>query len=68
MSQSDAILEALKAGDRLTALEALERFGTLRLAARVAELREQGHPIESEPVRLPNGKHVVRYHLEARHG
>lgn len=68
MSQCDAILAALKAGERLTALEALERFGTLRLAARVAELRQAGHPVESEPVRLPNGKHIVRYHLEVHHG
>jgi hypothetical protein len=61
-SQCDAILRALKSGDRITPLEALGRFGTLRLAARVAELREAGHAIETDIVEF-NGKHVASYRM-----
>lgn len=50
MSQQDAILEALKRGETLTPKDALERFGCFRLAARVRDLREQGHLIETVPM------------------
>ena len=38
MTQTDEILQALRAGERLTPLAALERFGCFRLAARIHEL------------------------------
>lgn len=63
-SQNAEILRWLRQGHGLTALEALERFGCNRLAARVADLKEAGHPIVSELVTLPNGKRVSRYTLE----
>lgn len=37
MSQTHEILEALKAGDKLTHLEAERRFNCARLAARIDE-------------------------------
>ena len=38
-SQTSQILEALKNGDTLTPLDALNRFGCFRIGARVWELR-----------------------------
>lgn len=45
-SQSSAILSTLKAGRRLSPLDALQEFGCLRLAARICDLRRDGHLIE----------------------
>jgi len=60
-TQNTAILTWLQAGNTLTSLEALDRFGCNRLAARVADLREAGHPIEAQMVTLANGKRVAQY-------
>jgi hypothetical protein len=63
MSQTEAILGHLKRGHMLTAHNALRLFGTLRLAARIAELRARGHDVLSEPIKLPSGKRVAGYWL-----
>ena len=44
MSQKTAILDMLKRGP-VTPLDALSKLGCFRLAARVRELREEGHSI-----------------------
>ena len=44
MSQKTAILDLLKRGP-VTPLDALSKLGVFRLAARVRELREEGHSI-----------------------
>jgi len=61
-SQEKRILEALRAGDKLTPLDALERFGCFRLGARIHDLRRKGWPIESEIVKR-GGKRVAVYWL-----
>jgi uncharacterized protein (DUF1684 family) len=61
-TQNAAILAFLQAGNTLTSLDALDRFGCNRLAARVADLREAGHPITAQMVTLANGKRVAQYH------
>lgn len=63
MSQTDQILEALKAGEKLTQLDALNRFGCFRLGARVHELRQTGLDVKSRLVATPSGKHVSEYSL-----
>jgi hypothetical protein len=63
MSQSEAILEHLKSGESLTALQALSLFNCLRLGARVLDLRREGHDIRTETIRTPSGKNVARYTL-----
>ena len=63
MSQKAEILATLKEGERLTALDALERFGCFRLAARIHELKQEGWNIVPEDVTLPNGKVVAAYRL-----
>lgn len=63
MSQCDRIGIYLKKGKTLTALEALERFGCMRLAARIADLRERGWEIVSERIER-NGKKFSRYRMQ----
>jgi hypothetical protein len=43
----------------------LHEFGCFRLASRVLELRQMGHPIVVEKVKTPTGKHVARYRMGA---
>lgn len=62
MTQSAAILSALSSGP-LTPLDALDRFGCFRLAARIDELRQQGHQIDTFRRKLPSGKTVAEYRL-----
>ena len=47
MSQSKQILNYLKSGNKLNPLQALKKFGCFRLGARIFDLKEQGHNIES---------------------
>lgn len=61
-SQTHAILAHLKRGHSLTPMEALRRFGCLRLAARCADLREAGYRIRSRMVSVGDKK-VARYWL-----
>lgn len=64
-SQCGQILAYLKKGKTLTPAEALKRFGCLRLAARVRDLRDQGYRIRTEMIRVmaANGRmaRVARY-------
>lgn len=65
MTQAEAILVLLahRGPMGLTPLEALELVGTMRLAARVAELQAEGYDITNEWTTTPNGKRVARYVL-----
>ena len=51
MSQEDAVMDYLLTGAELTPLEALQKFGCLRLAARIFDLRRQGVDIAERTVR-----------------
>ena len=68
MTQNEALLDELRSRGNhgITALEALDRIGTMRLAARVHELRKQGHKIVSHPFRTKSGdkNKVALYVLE----
>lgn len=59
-SQTQAVLQHLKAGRTLTAIEALEQYRILRLAARVNDLRGRGEKIDTQMV-TDNGKRFARY-------
>ena len=62
MTQDDRILASLKAGNSLTGLQALDLFGTMKLATRVSELKRQGFDIRS--VRIHKGeKSFCEYRL-----
>lgn len=61
-SQCKQILSHLQAGNTISPIGALERFGCFRLSARIYDLREQGHDISMEVV-PKNGKRFARYKL-----
>lgn len=62
MSQNDLILRHLRHRP-ITALEAFELYGCLRLAARISNLKEQGHAITSVS-KTSNGKRFSMYSLD----
>jgi len=62
-TQAGRILEYLRAGNRITALEALDAFGCFRLAARIHELRRDGWQINERTVETRGGKKVAEYWL-----
>ena len=67
MSQTKAIYRLLcDRPDGITALEALNECGSLRLAARISDLRASGHIIDTKLETQPNGKRVARYFLVKR--
>lgn len=59
-SQCSAIARHLRAGKSLTALEALQKFGCLRLAARCFELRKRGMKILSYTTKVGRGEQAKR--------
>jgi len=61
MTQNEQILNCLKTGP-VTPLGALKLFGCLRLAARIYDLRADGHEIHCERFDV-SGKTVGRYTL-----
>ncbi|MNF74090.1 hypothetical protein D3C87_1058340 [compost metagenome] len=71
-SQCDKILSWLKAGNPLTAIGALDKFGCNRLAARIADLRKVGHEISSTRIVVFNREgskcHVAEYRLAGAGG
>ena len=62
-TQEERILDWLLSGRPLTALEALEQFGSFRLAARICELRRV-IPIRSTKVKTQTGKRVEQYWID----
>jgi hypothetical protein len=65
MTQCDQILAALKQGVPLTPIDALKRFNCFRLAARIRDLREEGHVIVTETIER-NGKTFASYRYVRR--
>lgn len=63
-SQTAMIAAYLMKGNRLTAMEALQRFACLRLAARIEELRRQGMEIITEMIQVLGGARVAEYSLK----
>ena len=61
MSQLKEILESLREGP-ITPLEALDRHGCFRLAARIEELRQAGHQVVTHRV-SHDGKSFAQYVL-----
>ena len=61
MSQKDLILAHLRAGRVLNPLEALQKFGVFRLAARVFELRIAGWDVQMRRLKTSSGKTVALY-------
>ena len=65
MSIKTNILEYLRSGKSLTALEALDLFGTMNLRNRISELRAEGHNIKDTPIHNKvTGKRYSNYWLD----
>ena len=47
-SQNKSILEYMQKNDFITPMEALKKFNCMRLAARIADLKAEGHKIITE--------------------
>ena len=62
-SQTDKILDYMLDGHSITPLEALNRFGCSRLAARVADIRAKGYLVYAEFITTVSGKRIKRYYL-----
>ena len=62
MSQTNEILDHLKRNKSITAMEALEKYGCFRLAARILDLKKAGHNIHTE-MTVKNDKHYATYQL-----
>ena len=59
-TQKLRILSYLKSGQSITSRKAKDKFGCERLAARVHELRENGHPIQKTMVEVPTRDGTTR--------
>ena len=64
MSQYNQILQHLKSGKTLTQMGALNKFGCMRLGARIHEIKSKGHVINSEMITVDD-KTFARYKLVA---
>lgn len=63
-SQTDLILQYMREGNSITPLEALKKFGCLRLGARIHDIRNKLNiPVLSEPCKVAKGKIVAKYSL-----
>jgi hypothetical protein len=62
-SQTGKILDYLLAGNRISPLEALEKFGSFRLSERIREIEAAGYFIEHIPLKIGK-KRVMEYRIE----
>ena len=62
MNQCEKILTHMKWYGSITPLEALRDYGCFRLAARVRDLRSDGHPVNTEIV-VDGDKRYAVYRL-----
>ena len=60
-SQNKMIKAHLESGQTLTATDALLEFNCFRLAARIADLKQAGYPVDKTMIELPSGKRVAQY-------
>jgi hypothetical protein len=62
MSQEQRILSYLQRGHVLNPLQALDKFGTMRLAARIWALRMAGWDIRTRRLTTRTGKRIAIYY------
>ena len=64
MSQNKQIADYLNKGKKLTPIDALTEFGCFRLAARIADLRNEGMNIVTNTIKLENKKQIAQYSVK----
>ena len=62
-TQNERILIYLQSGKKITPIEALNKFECFRLAARISDLRNDGHLITTENILTKSKKRVAQYSL-----
>lgn len=62
-SQTDMILEYLLAGNKLTALDALDKFHCFRLGARIWDIRQMGYEVVKQTITTPGGARIAVYSI-----
>ena len=62
-SQASQIAAYMMQGNKITPLEALNLFGSLRLSAVIFVLRERGYKTQVERVKTNTGKWVAQYSI-----
>jgi hypothetical protein len=65
-TQNKLILKYLKEGNSINPIQALKKFGCFRLSARIHNLREEGHDIECNIVKVENKKFASYKYLGKR--
>lgn len=72
MSQKEEILKYMKSNGGITQLQATNSLGCTRLAARISDLRAEGHDIKKEMItvqkRFGGKARVARYSLGKENG
>lgn len=63
IAQTKKILEWLKAGHSITPIEALQKFGCMRLSGRIYDIRHMGYNIITDYEQSENARYA-RYWLE----
>ena len=66
MTQNELILLDLKCGKKITQIDAYNRYNCTRLAARVKDLKNDGHNIKTKMISTPSNKGVAQYYMEKR--
>ena len=65
MSQKNEVLCWLLR-EPITPAQAMAHLGCFRFAARINDLKNEGHAISAEMIEVAGGKHVARYSLQQR--
>ena len=63
MTQETQIINYLKTGKKLSPLEALKKFGCFRLGARIFDLKQKGHNIDTQ-FKTKKGKTFAEYSIK----
>lgn len=61
LKQTEAIKQYLDAGNSITAIEALNKFGCFRLASRIHDLKTEGYVVDKIMVTGENNKRYAQY-------
>ena len=66
VTQKNEIKSHLKMGFRITAIDALDKFGCFRLAARIKDLKDEGMEIDKVMVETVSGARVAQYYSPSK--
>jgi|OM-RGC.v1.033247430 hypothetical protein len=66
VTQTNEIKAYLKNGYRITAIDALQKFGCFRLAARIKDLKDEGMEIDKVMVETVSGARVAQYYSPSK--